>query len=184
MIRRIENTMNTTHWMLDLETLGVRPGAVILQIGAVAFRRDGILGEMQRVISIDSCIEAGMHVEDATVEWWLAQGGTAIRAVAMSRAGDPASVPLGVALDDLAKWMRETPGDRLVWANPPSFDLAILAEAYRLAGRGIPWYHWEERCLRTLVAGSLSYRPTAEPTHVAVEDARAQAYRVMAALWR
>ncbi len=60
--------------MIDLETLGTRPGSVILSIGAVEFDRDLGLGrEFYVELNQASSITAGLTTDDATVDWWLDQ---------------------------------------------------------------------------------------------------------------
>lgn len=66
--------MSMKHVMVDLETLGTKPGSVILSIGAVTFDLDGSGRDgrtfYQRV-NIQSCLDAGMTVDGDTVEWWF-----------------------------------------------------------------------------------------------------------------
>ena len=67
--------------MINLETLGTVAGCVILSIGAVAFDREtGELGmEFYEVINQVSCEEAGLHVDQKTVDWWAARTAEAPR---------------------------------------------------------------------------------------------------------
>lgn len=64
-----------TNIMLDLETLGTCPGSVILQIGAVRSNNG-----LERTITIDSCLRAGLTVDGDTIGWWLRQSEAARRA--------------------------------------------------------------------------------------------------------
>jgi DNA polymerase III epsilon subunit-like protein len=61
--------------MIDIETLGLGPGATILSIGAVRFSTDGLGEEFYREISLQSCQAVGLEIDADTLEWWLEQDG-------------------------------------------------------------------------------------------------------------
>ena len=159
--------------MVDLETLGTRPGAVIVSIGAVVFDADGPDNDLtfEERIDIDSCLRCGLTVDGGTLEWWLRQNDRA-RAIFQAK-----GKPLTQALADFAGWLAALPGGLRLWGNGASFDCALLAEAYRRAGwLELPWKYTAERCYRTLAA----LRPElpkakALVAHCALDDALAQA---------
>ena len=68
-----------TNIMLDMETLGTRPGCAILSIAAVPFSSQYDLEPFYLKISATSCTDAGLHVDDATVAWWNKQSPEAYR---------------------------------------------------------------------------------------------------------
>jgi len=57
--------MSKGHVMLDIETLGVSPGCVILSLSAVEFDiNTGELGESFNMgIDIKSCVDAGLTID-------------------------------------------------------------------------------------------------------------------------
>lgn len=59
--------------MLDIETLGLDPGASIVAIGAVRFSESHLGDTFQRSISLASCENAGLTIDAETLEWWLTQ---------------------------------------------------------------------------------------------------------------
>src|ERR1700721_3055421 len=62
------------HVMADIETLGTRPGSVILSIGAVAFdHRQGLGPEFHVKINQQSSERAGLTVDKGTLAWWMRQ---------------------------------------------------------------------------------------------------------------
>jgi DNA polymerase III epsilon subunit-like protein len=63
----------TDRVMVDIETLGLDPGAAILSIGAVRFDTDGLGATFERNIGLESCQEAGLTIDAGTLEWWLQQ---------------------------------------------------------------------------------------------------------------
>ena len=51
--------------MLDLETLGNKPGSVIASIGAVKFGDGKIIDKFYRTINMQSCVRIGIALDDA-----------------------------------------------------------------------------------------------------------------------
>jgi hypothetical protein len=142
--------------MIDLETQSIRPNASILTIGAIKFKRNGILSDMSdidkknifyRRITLDSAIKYGLHIDPETMQWWNTQKEDAIYEVLKH----PDRVPLDQALVELAQWIGD-PKYVKIWANSPDFDLVILKEAYRSCGKIniLPFKFWMVRCTRTI----------------------------------
>jgi exodeoxyribonuclease VIII len=177
------------HVMIDLETLGKRPGCVIMEIGAVAFVVSRGLVQERRLeweclLDLADCIKMGQRVEGETLAWWMAREG-------VSRFGGKGGTALYSALHDMAYWVGRiccwegvVALPPHVWGNGASFDLAHLAEAYQLAG-GKPWWDfWRERCFRTFTALYRDVVPwdSKLSTHGALADARRQVDHVAAVL--
>lgn len=159
--------------MLDLETLGVNPGCVILSVGAVRFDNSGILNEFHAHIDLESACSAGLVIEPSTVMWWLKQSEAARNNLTQSdREG------LCDVLGRFSDWVGDAKVE--IWANGASFDFAILKSTCEAVGMSVPWQFWNERCFRTLknlvskeIYAALSVQPTV--AHDALADARAQA---------
>lgn len=161
------------HVMVDLETLGVNPGCVVLSIGACTFDREKIHDTFTAHIDIKAQTEAGQRIEGATLEWWL---GNKLKLAGHIQA------PVEVLLE-FAKWLLiQRNGSMRIWANSPMFDMAILGEMYRIHGGGsaLPWNYWELRDYRTAIhflnkpaKKILKGRPVA---HHALQDAIDQAH--------
>jgi exodeoxyribonuclease VIII len=166
---------NQDHLMLDLETLGQRPGSVILSIGAVFFNESGIKGRFYRAIILESSLKAGLTIDAPTLEWWTTKHPQALKELMNT----PTKVPLRHALDDLDSFVRLRAGvwDKiLVWGNGAAFDLALLNAAYAACGLNAPWRHWNERCFRTLLAlANNGAKPNLGNSHHALADAVNQA---------
>jgi len=154
--------------MLDLETLGTHPGCVILSIGAVKFDRTGLGKTFYARVDAQSCVDAGLEIDPATVMWWLGQGEAARREVSLP------GQPLDEVLEAFLAFY--TPGDR-VWGNGADFDNAILVEAFLACRLARPWAHKLNRCYRTVRA---QYpHPGGVVAHHALEDAKAQALHLI-----
>lgn len=62
----------TERVMVDIETVGLERGSAIVEIGAVQFEPDGLIGEtFYASVSLTSCQEAGLSIDADTLEWWL-----------------------------------------------------------------------------------------------------------------
>ena len=171
--------MTEAHVMLDIETLGTRPGSMITAIGACTFG-PGVARAARRTLYLRPMLEdqarVGLGIDPASVLWWLGQDDAARAAM---RQRD--SMPLLSALLRLRSFLLDAAtGDRKlhVWCYGPSFDAVMIERAwYRLHCGGAPWSYRELRCLRTLLGlAGLSMRdfPPAV-AHDALADAMAQA---------
>lgn len=137
------------HICIDIETLGTKPGCIILSIGAVAF--DMATGETGNkfYINIDATDSQrhGLTIEASTVLWWLKQDKQAKQSL------EDCPVSLEVAFNSFEVWLENNNSiDCEIWANSPSFDLSVLEYAFNKLGMKTPWFYWQERCIRTLVA--------------------------------
>ena len=138
--------------MLDLETLGTRPGSVIVAIGAVRFDARGIIDQFYARVSAADCVAHGLHLDVSTVMWWLKQKDEA--RMEITRPG----VLLTEALCSFANFISDDDrpntapkvGDVEVWGNGANFDNALLGAAYNACGMKTPWSFWNDRCYRTM----------------------------------
>ena len=140
------------HVVIDLETLGTRPGSVILQIGAESFRLNQI-DNFPRPgcdIYIDPLLSysAGFYRDQDTVNWWNNQNPETRRIV---QGGTTSPFQ---ALMEFGTYMKGL-GDKssiYVWGNSPRFDCGLLEAYYHHYALEIPWEFRNERDLRTLAA--------------------------------
>ncbi|WP_367154690.1 3'-5' exonuclease [Methylomonas sp. HYX-M1] len=133
--------------MIDLETLSLKPNATILTMGAVMF--NPISGETGAELHIACCFGQGRDVDIGVVDWWAEpkQAAAKTELVAFLKQNPHR---LDFALEKLTRFIkRHRPAQ--IWGNSPSFDLAILTDAYRQHDMTVPWPFWIERDTRTLV---------------------------------
>ncbi|OYR88661.1 hypothetical protein DJ71_04880 [Halorubrum sp. E3] len=156
----------TDRVMIDIESMGLDPGASIVSIGAVRFGPKGLDETFFESISLTSCEHAGLSIDAETVEWWLAQDELAKEQLTGGHRLEP-------VLEEFAEWLG---GADEIWANSPSFDCELLEAAYDAVGMDAPWSFYEERDFRTL--SGLDVAPdidNAGVEHDALDDAKAQA---------
>jgi hypothetical protein len=148
--------MKPTKVMCDLETLGTRPGSIIISIGATKFDENGPYGEpFYMRIDMQSCVDAGMLIDVDTIKWWMKQSDEA-RAEFQKE-----SVELSYALANFGMWCDNADAKERdncncanieLWGNGANFDNAHLKAAYDKVGLEAPWEFWNDRCYRTLKA--------------------------------
>lgn len=135
--------------MVDIETMGTKPGCAIVSIGAVQFDlKSGQTGDKFYCnIDLKDCQDNGLKLEADTVWWWLSQNKSAQEALNCER------LLLENALQKFERWFENINTQNLqIWANSPSFDLSVLESAFNIMGRKQPWFYWQERDVRTLVS--------------------------------
>lgn len=131
--------------MVDLETWGTRPGAMIRSLGAVAFDPEtGALGdEFYCNISEHSCKKLKMHKSDDTVAWWAKPE----NALANKQLAE-GQKPIEEVLMAFEKFWRTARG-KWFWSQGANFDEPLLAWAFYAAEIKQPWKFYEAQDTRT-----------------------------------
>ena len=166
--------------MLDLETVGVRPGCAILSIGAVMFDiAAGKTGEeFYQAIDVNSCVNFGLRQEPATAAWWANQNVDARKVWE-----DPDRLSLDESLNKFSKWLAEQCDSKVIkiWGNGASFDQPILVAAYDAIGTRVPWIFKNEMCYRTMnrFLPTVIMEESDGVLHNALDDARFQTAKLL-----
>lgn len=167
--------------MLDLETLGTGPDAVVLSMGAVLFNRygednyDTILNDDTRifnvVLEVESQLKAGRSVTFDTIAWWMEQNILAKRAAFAKKGRKPVTRALTEFYDFAGNAV-------YLWGNGSSFDNVITESLYRDFNVTMPFEFYNYRDLRTAAELSKNSNPGIERgiEHDALQDA---AYQVL-----
>jgi hypothetical protein len=163
--------------MIDLETLGRRPGCAILSIGAVEFSSAGLGRELYVVVSRkdQALFDLTLHEDPDTLKWWASQ--TEAARQVLTDAEKDTAVSLSKALLQLNTFLSPIGYKRVkVWGNGADFDNAILSCLYGAVGAIPPWDFWNNRCYRTLKNLVPGPKLRREGTyHNALDDAKSQA---------
>jgi len=166
--------------MVDLETLGTKPGSIVLSIGAVYFGLDGLGKDFYSVISVEDSEACGLTSDQSTVDWWTKQSEEARDVLTKARSYE--APKLRSVLESFSAFVR--PHSR-IWGNGSDFDNVLLASLYEAASIGCPWEFYDNRCFRTL-KGLLIKEDTQEKRndHNALSDAINQAEKAVRILNR
>lgn len=179
-----EQQRKQIHVVLDLETMGTKQDAAIIEIGTVIFNHAGVASAIPNVIdqwsnsvSLESSMKYGGTVSAETINWWMHTDRTEARDTLL--AGTQMSLPsaLNVVATKILDYSQSNPKP-LIWGNGVNFDNAILKSAYERLDVKVPWGHRQDADFRTL---KLLYKDVVpEPAfvgtpHIALDDARHEA---------
>lgn len=163
--------------MIDLETLDTLPGAAIISVGFVAFNPEtGWIdnkGGMEIYPDVEEQFAEGRTVSWSTIAWWLDQSDAARKRVARPPKLRVKKAEIKASVMDY--WTRMN--CKYVWGNGSIFDIAILENWWGHVQ--IPWKYYNIRDTRTLWHVS-PVEKDGLTAHSALEDATAQAQRVVA----
>ena len=159
------------HIMIDIETLGVKPSAPVLSIGAVAFDPEHS-GWMEPVyhkgqphsfaasVDLADALRYGVGVEAGALRFWLGQEDEARAALTDGRYTDRSMIE---ALADLSRFVHSFssesdeqirtnggPRDVYVWANSNKFDLGLLEDKYVRTAMTVPWNYARDLNVRNM----------------------------------
>lgn len=164
------------HLMLDIETLDIKPSAVILVVAAVFFDpQTGQLGaEFENAVSSQKD-QPGRTISLDTVAWWAKQSDEA-RKLAFG-----GTESLKRTLTSLSRFIHMNSTDQVkVWGK--EFDCTILEHAFQQLDMPCPWKFWDTQDVRTVItlAELLGFNPKKERAfegtpHRALDDAKHQA---------
>lgn len=160
--------------MVDIETLGTADDAVILEVGAVCFGPNGVMGPIFSVV-VDFLGQPTRRIEGETLGWWMRPEHRAGLERLLGGGEDPEEqVDLWHALNELAAFMRDNlEVDGEIWAKG-DFDTRILSHAFKAEGVDVPWEYWQVRELRSVLKFCGVTRPREATAHRALVDAMAQ----------
>jgi hypothetical protein len=179
---------DTLSAVIDLETLGTKPGSVVLSAGITVFDRDKqqsfdelVTQGIEIHFDIEVQFERGLRSDPKTIQWWSEQAPEALAALQDRPKIHPrdfyeALEPLG-NLHTLQK-MRW-------YARGPSFDHSILDAMLDQFNVTPPYKFWMQRCTRTFCdeKGIEKHhidlnRPSQMTAHCALHDAAYDAWLI------
>jgi hypothetical protein len=161
--------------MIDIETLGTRPGCVILTLGAVKFNPFSLDAPGPGLYvrpDVDEQIAKGREVQEDTMLWWMQQAED-VREEAL---GEDARITVEEMYRQLNRFLV---GSNNIWCQGPAFDMVIIENLYRQYGWPTPWQFWQIRDSRTLFGVHGDPRVKGKVgLHNALEDCVSQATAV------
>jgi hypothetical protein len=129
--------------MLDLETFGVSPNSIIVQLGACYFNRE--TGEIGKTfcenIDTPSAQGYGLTIDASTINWWLSQSKNAQESILKEPRTN-----IKIVLEQFQEFAIDA---TQVWSHA-TFDFVILLNAYNKVGLKFPFHYRAPRDIRTL----------------------------------
>lgn len=141
--------------MLDIETLGRDPGAVILSIAAVEFDLEtGKTGkEFYSKIQLEDSVKHGFEINPATLRWWLEQDPAVLKEnITIPKGTESLSTVQAVMSELVAHFEYVYSPEVHVWGNSNRFDMGILIPYIKKVTDRPLWKYSKERDVRTLVS--------------------------------
>lgn len=164
--------------MLDIETLGRRSDAAIMQIGVVVF--EVFSGRAIKCIELkikeSEWAANNRTFTGETIQWWMFQDEHAKLNLCGGRLSQKE------ALDSLSDIISQYQSENFrIWTKG-AMDLNCLKSLYDDLGLGTPWEFWQPRDMRTLsdVVPMIKANPT--HPHSALEDAKSQVKQLCSAI--
>jgi len=182
--------INTSHIVIDLETLSTKHNAAVASIGIAVVGAD-LKGEFilmdSRYIKVDLSDydeTTGFDISAGTFQWWLGQSDEARAELSGAQDGCLDTFAAADEVFDLIAPLRDQ-GPIRVWGNGATFDVTIMEHFLKEGCVDVPWKYTDVRCLRTIFDHEgidwKAHLPT-NGAHNASHDAMAEALGLCDAL--
>lgn len=159
------------HVMVDIETLGVIPSAVILSIGAITIVNSPV-PEWNFYQELDTDTQFERTKSQSTIDWWAKQPEGLM---------PKGSTDIRKALSNFHEFFSHLRAEPIVWCKGTDCDIAILTHAFTQYHMPVPWKYDAVRDFRTLKKLFPHYSYPANPNaHNALADAKHQAEELKA----
>ncbi|MFB5948412.1 3'-5' exonuclease [Klebsiella pasteurii] len=162
----MKQQLQPVHIMLDNETLSTHPNAHIVQTGLVHFCPETFEVLGTKVISMESKLQPGTHIDVSTIYFWFNQLWETQQAVFIQ--DEEQTVSIQRACGDLYRFVMDAcryvwEEDRTptvsdlhqavhIWAKPARFDIPQWENAFRHASiEHMPWHRRNVNCVQTCI---------------------------------
>lgn len=141
-----------SNWMLDIETLGTKPDAVVLSIGLVEFNPYDLQDPFEYIKSIyyELEIQSQLNVHNRSIDlntlsFWMNKdpeflNGIINQSRSSMRGSENALKMISLELDKLD----------IIWCKGPAFDTVILENLFNQYDMPAPWAYYNVRDVRTM----------------------------------
>lgn len=172
------------HLAIDLECLDLRPSALVLSAGLVAFTvPGGVVGTFYTEPHKGEQGAKGRTIRPETMEWWGEQSNEAQRVLLSD--GIPVHESLAGITHFFNRWNTGFYRVEGVWGWGSDFDNAMLQDLFVDFDWKVPWSYKLNRCGRTVAALAGGAPPPPQGTkHHALDDAMYQAEYIRRSILR
>ena len=159
--------------MIDIETLGTKPNAVILSVGAIKFDPFTSIkpfDDKHWKIDVDAQTEIDRDVNEDTLAWWSKQDPK----IQEEAFGEIGRTNVTSFMKELNAWLT---GCDSIWCQGPQFDMVILEDFFDSFSHHKNWFYWQVSDCRTLfnIMPQDPRKGLQQNLHNALEDSRWQA---------
>ena len=157
---------NNNRLMMDIETLGTGPKAVVTSIGVTVFNLDeSELDTFYIEVPVQPQLDKGRVVTASTISWWFDQIKQGARCPVELTASTKCLFELAQFLDRYS--------DCELWAHGTTFDIVIVESLFEDFEVKVPWKFWNVMDCRTIT--NLIDCRSKTNNHNALDDAINQA---------
>jgi 3'-5' exoribonuclease-like protein len=159
------------HFMIDIETMGIRPSSAIVSVGIVHFDERQVIDKFYTNCSLSDSIAHGLTTDQSTIDWWAGQPAD-IRG-AWDRPDAPDLLTAMKSTQDfIFGYARQ--GEVCPWGNGVDFDVVVMNSSFAALGAESPWKFYNHMCFRTLKNLFTVTPPGRSSAHNALADAEYQ----------
>lgn len=136
------------HFMIDLETLGLKPGCQILTVACARFDDNNIYEKFYKRIDLKDYNHYDLTVDSSTLNWWKRQD----KKVYDEAFTEQPRESLYNVMYELREFIVKASegGNIYIWSHGKEFDIPIVEYTFNLLDLDIPWKFWNTRDTRTL----------------------------------
>jgi hypothetical protein len=158
-------------FMLDIETLGLVPGSIILSVAIVPVFDD--IEPLYVKMGVSQSIECGFTQQESTWKWWESQP-EHLKVETFSGTMHPRDACIEIASYLAAQCNKK---DLKIWSKGVGFDFPILAAYFHKFDMEVPWHYRSPMCYRTIkdVFAYIEEPAFVGTPHSALDDAEHQA---------
>ncbi len=155
---------NRVNWMIDIETLGVTPNAVVRNIALAPFtfgEQEDLASIRDKTLSIwvsgEEQVDAGRMIDEDTWNWWHQQhakappGSAAELNASHIVSCHPDDVGMKEACEMIAAYMNDINADGFIFSRGSNFDFPILESVFASAGVEKCWNTWKVTCSKSII---------------------------------
>lgn len=148
----------------DIETLGKKPGCVIVSAAFLVFDFNEQKTFQQYVddalyikFSVKDQKDSGRHIDPETLDWWKKQDDVVRRELMPSSKDVSIAQGSKMIVDYLSERGIHGTNDKRVWrfCRGQDFDIPIMSEAMESVGMKLPGAYWNSRDIRSFISGAL-----------------------------
>jgi len=157
------------HLMLDIEALGLKPGAAITEIAAQYF--NPYTETLGPAIQILVKVQSPFLIDPETLAWHEEEG-----TYPRDEEQEALAKPPALALFAFDQFLKQHGRPDVFWSWGSTYDFPLMEAVYQATQplSGAPWQYWQAQCARTAFKTLLPLTPPTPKIHNAAADVTIQ----------
>jgi hypothetical protein len=155
------------HLMLDIEALGLKPGAAITELAAQYF--NPYTGTVGQTYNFLIKVQSPFHIDPETLAWHEEKG-----TYPRDEEEEAKAIPPALAVFTFDQFLKQHGRPDVFWSWGSTYDFPLLEELYQATLQTAPWLYWQAQCARTAYKTLLPFTPPTPKIHTAAADVTIQ----------